>query len=140
VGELSEAAREVYRLITDFVQRVPGVAHTVVVSSDGLPLAISEGLAKEPADQLATVAAGLIGLSQSASRVFGGGAITQTIVEMERGVLMVRSIMIGSGMISSSMVGSGSDGASLAVLAAPDCDMGLIAKEVELIIERAGQT
>jgi len=72
VGELSQAAREVYGLITDFVQRVPGVANSVVVSSDGLPLAVSGQLAKDPADQLATVAAGLVSLTQSASRVFTG--------------------------------------------------------------------
>ena len=30
-------------LITNFVERVPDVAHAVVVSSDGLPLAFSAG-------------------------------------------------------------------------------------------------
>nr|BFE87362.1 hypothetical protein GCM10020093_099630 [Planobispora longispora] len=41
--ELSQAARGVNWLITDFVNNVPGVAHTVVVSADGLPLAFSDG-------------------------------------------------------------------------------------------------
>ena len=39
MSELSQAARGVNWLITDFVSNVPGVAHAVVVSSDGLPLA-----------------------------------------------------------------------------------------------------
>ncbi|WP_456154388.1 roadblock/LC7 domain-containing protein, partial [Sphaerimonospora thailandensis] len=41
--EMSQAARGVNWLITDFVNNVPGVAHAVVVSSDGLPLAFSDG-------------------------------------------------------------------------------------------------
>lgn len=41
--EMSQAARGVNWLITDFVNNVPGVAHTVVVSADGLPLAYSDG-------------------------------------------------------------------------------------------------
>ncbi|NJP24707.1 roadblock/LC7 domain-containing protein, partial [Microbispora sp. SCL1-1] len=41
--EMSQAARGINWLITDFVNNVPGVAHTVVVSADGLPLAFSDG-------------------------------------------------------------------------------------------------
>ncbi|WP_344877848.1 roadblock/LC7 domain-containing protein, partial [Nonomuraea antimicrobica] len=41
MNDLSHAARGVDWLITDFVSTVPGVAHAVVVSSDGLPLAAS---------------------------------------------------------------------------------------------------
>ena len=37
-------------LITNFVERVPDVAHAVVVSSDGLPLAFSAGFPQERAD------------------------------------------------------------------------------------------
>ncbi|MGW0073114.1 roadblock/LC7 domain-containing protein, partial [Streptosporangium sandarakinum] len=65
---MSQAARGVNWLITDFVTNVPGVAHTVVVSSDGLPLAYSDGFPRDRADQLAAVAAGLISLTQGASR------------------------------------------------------------------------
>ena len=43
-------------LITNFVERVPDVAHAVVVSSDGLPLAFSAGFPQERADQLETEA------------------------------------------------------------------------------------
>ncbi|MBO3744429.1 roadblock/LC7 domain-containing protein [Streptosporangiaceae bacterium NEAU-GS5] len=122
--EMSQAARGISWLITDFVNNVPGVAHTVVVSSDGLPLAFSEGFPKDRADQLAAVAAGLISLTQGASRVFEGGAVTQTVVEMQRGLLLIMQI---------------SDGSCLAVLAAADCDMGLVAYQMTLLVERAGQ-
>ena len=48
-------AQDLNWLITNFVERVPDVAHAVVVSSDGLPLAFSAGFPQERADQLAAV-------------------------------------------------------------------------------------
>ncbi|MEU7696305.1 roadblock/LC7 domain-containing protein, partial [Microbispora hainanensis] len=59
---MSQGARGLNWLIDDFVSSVPGVAHSVVVSADGLPLAYSHGFPKDRADQLAAVAAGLISL------------------------------------------------------------------------------
>ena len=105
-------------LITNFVERVPDVAHAVVVSSDGLPLAFSAGFPQERADQLAAVTSGLTSLTQGASRVFEGGAVVQTVVEMQRGVLVIMAI---------------SNGASIAVLAASTCDLGLVAYEMTLL-------
>ena len=84
--ELSAEARRFDWLITEFVTNTPGVAHAVVVSSDGLRLAQSEGFPPDRADQLAAVAAGLLSLTVGASRVFEGGPVTQTIVEMQRGL------------------------------------------------------
>ncbi|ACU76686.1 putative regulator of Ras-like GTPase activity (Roadblock/LC7/MglB family) [Catenulispora sp. EB89] len=120
---LTQAARNLNWLITNFVDRVPGVAHTVVVSSDGLLLAVSDGFPRDRADQLAAVASGLSSLTQGAARIFEGGAVTQTVVEMVRGFLFVMAI---------------SDGSALAVLASSDCDMGLIGYEMALLVERAG--
>ncbi|MEV0235898.1 roadblock/LC7 domain-containing protein [Nonomuraea sp. NPDC050786] len=111
-------------LITDFVRSVPGVAHAAVVSSDGLPLAVSAGFPPERANQLAAVASGLASLTQGASSLFGGGAVVQTAVEMQRGLMLNVSI---------------SDGSCLAVLAAPDCDMGVVAYQMTLLADRAGQ-
>jgi predicted regulator of Ras-like GTPase activity (Roadblock/LC7/MglB family) len=125
VTELSVEARRFDWLITEFVTGTPGVAHAVVVSTDGLRLAHSEGFPPDRADQLAAVAAGLLSLTVGAARVFEGGSVTQTVVEMERGLLLVMAI---------------SDGSCLCVLAAPDCDMGLVAYQMTLLVERAGQT
>ncbi|MFI7638119.1 roadblock/LC7 domain-containing protein [Nonomuraea sp. NPDC049400] len=122
--ELSQGARDINWLVSRFVDEVPGVAHAVVVSADGLPMAYSRGFPKDRADQLAAVAAGLVSLTQGSARVFEGGGVTQTLVEMERGLLLVVSI---------------SDGSCLAVLAAPDCDMGLVAYQMTILVERAGQ-
>ena len=76
-------------LISAFADRVPSVAHALVVSSDGLPLAFSHGLPPERVDQLAAVASGLTSLVEGAARIFGGGAVNQTVVEMRQGLLIV---------------------------------------------------
>jgi predicted regulator of Ras-like GTPase activity (Roadblock/LC7/MglB family) len=111
-------------LITDFVRRVPGAAHAVVVSADGLLLGSSQGLPRDRAEQLSAVSSGLISLTQGAARVFEAGDVAQTVVEMERGYLFLMQI---------------SDGSCLAVLAAPNCDIGLVAYEMTLLVERVGQ-
>ncbi|PRX50265.1 hypothetical protein B0I33_102384 [Prauserella shujinwangii] len=111
-------------LITDFVRRVPGAAHAVVVSADGLLLAGSEGLPRERAEQLSAIASGLVSLTLGAARCFEAGNVNQTVVEMELGFLFLMTI---------------SDGSSLAVLAAPTADIGTVAYEMTLLVERVGQ-
>lgn len=123
MSPLVRPAQDLNWLITNFVERVPSVAHAIVVSSDGLPMAFSQGFPADRVDQLAAVTSGLTSLTQGAARVFEGGAVTQTVVEMQRGLLIVMAI---------------SDGSSLAVLAAADCDMGLVAYEMTLLVERVG--
>ena len=115
-------AHDLNRLVTDFVERVSNVAHAVVVSPDGLPLAFNHGFPQERADHLAAVTQGLTSLTRGAARAFQAGIVVQTVVEMEAGVLVVMTI---------------GHGASLAVLAATGCDLGLVAYEMTLLVERA---
>ena len=110
-------------LVEDFVSRVAGVAHAIVVSADGLLLAGSERLPIDRAEQLAAVASGLVSLNLGAARCFEAGEVKQTVVEMERGYLFLMSI---------------SDGSCLAVLAAPNCDIGLIGYAMTRLVERVG--
>ena len=124
MNPVTSSAQDLNWLITNFVERVPAVAHAIVVSADGLPLAFSEGFPPDRADQLAAVASGLASLTQGAARVFEAGAVLQTVVEMEGGLLLVMAV---------------SNGSSLAVLAAADCDMGLVAYEMTLLVERVGR-
>lgn len=49
-------------LVSKFAREVPGVAHALLVSVDGLPVAASEHLPRERADQLAAVTSGLASL------------------------------------------------------------------------------
>ena len=111
-------------LITAFTERVPSVANAAVVSSDGLPLAFSHGLTAGRVDQLAAVTSGIASLVQGAARLFEGGPVAQALVTMDRGLLLVMSV---------------SGGSSLAVLAAADCDLGLVAYEMALLAERTGR-
>ena len=55
-------------LVDDFVNRVAGVAHALVVSAEGMPLTASAHLPRDRADQLAAVASGLVSLAQGAAR------------------------------------------------------------------------
>lgn len=111
-------------LITDFVRQVPGVAHAVVVSADGLLIARSQGMPPDRAEQLSAVTSGLVSLGHGAARVFDAGEVTNTVVEMDRGYLFLRSM---------------SNGSSLAVLATPKCDIGVVAYEMTLLAERVGR-
>ena len=124
MSPLTSSAQDLNWLITSFVERVPAVAHAIVVSADGLPLAFSAGFPEDRADQLAAVTSGLTSLTHGAARVFEAGSVIQTVVEMEGGLLLVMAI---------------SNGSSLAVLAASDCDMGLVAYEMTLLVERVGR-
>ncbi|HWG24773.1 roadblock/LC7 domain-containing protein [Actinospica sp.] len=120
---MSQAAKDLNWLINNFVDQVPKVAHAIVLSSDGLVMAYSDGLARDRADQLSAVACGLASLTVGAAKIFDGGPVTQTIVEMKRGFLFVMQI---------------SDGSVFAVMAAPECDMGLIGYQMTLVVERTG--
>lgn len=120
MSSLVRPVQDLNWLVTGFAERVPSVAHAIVISSDGLPMAFSQGLPKDRVDQLAAVTSGLASLTQGAARVFEGGAVTQVVVEMERGLLIVMTISYGS---------------SLAVLAAADCDLGLVAYEMTTLVE-----
>ncbi len=110
------------RMIASFAERVPAVAHAALVSADGLPLAASAGLPRDQADQLAAVTSGLTQLVQGAARIFRGGQVAQAVVVMERGTLIMMSM---------------SGNSVLAVLTAPECDMGDVAYEMTLLGERA---
>ncbi len=120
---LSNQANNVNWLVNNFVERVPGVTEAVVVSSDGLPIAASMGLDRDGVDRFSAVSSGLIGLAYGAAGRFGGGAVTEVIVEMEHAFLFVTGI---------------SDGSLLAVKATASCDVGMVAYEMAVLVEKTG--
>jgi hypothetical protein len=99
------------------------VAHALVVSSDGVPVAVSEGIGPDQAEQLSAITSGLVSLGTAAAKVFQCGTVTQTLVAMGQGTLVIMSI---------------SDGSSLATLATAEADLDLIAYEMTLLVEAAG--
>ncbi len=120
---MSTAATNVNWLVSNFVDHVSGVSEAVVLSSDGLPMAMSGGLDRDSADRFAAVASGLIGLAYGAAGRFGGGRVNEVIVEMEKAFLFVTGI---------------SDGSSLAVVADSECDVGLVGYEMAVLVEKTG--
>ena len=110
-------------LLNNFANSVAGIAHVVAVSADGLLLASSRDLPADRADQLAAIASGVVSLTEGASRMFHAGAVQQTIIEMESGYLFLMSV---------------SDGSSMGVLAARNCDVGQVGYEMALLVERVG--
>jgi predicted regulator of Ras-like GTPase activity (Roadblock/LC7/MglB family) len=121
--QLSSEASDLSWLIANFAKRTPGVAHAMVVSADGLPVAVSDRLERPKADQLAAISCGLASLTQGSARCIDGGLVKQTVVEMDRGLLVVMSI---------------SDGSCLTVLAASSCDVGVVAYEMTVLVTRTG--
>jgi predicted regulator of Ras-like GTPase activity (Roadblock/LC7/MglB family) len=118
------SAGELNWLLDSLVNQVAQVHQAVVLSSDGLLVGASTGLTRENAEHLSAVAASFQSLARSAGRQFGGGAVRQTIVEMDHAFLFVTA------------AGSG---ACLAVLAGSDADVGLIAYEMAMLVKRVGQ-
>lgn len=120
---ISAEARNTNWLIEDFVDRIEGVVDAVVVSSDGLLMAMSEGIGRAGGDQLAAVASGLTSLTQGAARCFGGGNVEQVIVELAGGYMLFMSV---------------SDGSALAVLATKESDVGVVGYEMQMLCVRMG--
>ena len=95
----------------------------MLASADGFALAFSATLPRGHADRLAAVTSGLAGLADGAARTFGAGEVIQTAVEMEALPVTMPAC----------------NGSTLAVLAAAECDLGLISGEMSLLAERAGR-
>ncbi len=110
-------------LVTKFAREVPGVAHALLVSVDGLPVAASEHLPRERADQLAAVASGLASRATGAAQLVEGGPVLQSVVEMQNGYLLLMRV---------------GDGSHLATLAVTSCDIGQIGYEMAILVERVG--
>ena len=110
-------------LVTDFTTRVADVAHAIVVSADGVPLALSADIPAQAVEQFSAITSGLTSLIAGAARIMDAGTPTQALVEMDHGLMFVKAI---------------SDGSSLAVLAAPECDTRQIAYEMTRLVEAVG--
>jgi uncharacterized protein len=121
---LSQDARDLSWLVSAFAERVPGVAHAIVVSSDGLLVAVSDHLPRDHADKLAAVTSGLVSITAGAAQMFDRDIVKQTVVEMGRGFFLVMTIR---------------DGSILAVLAAADADIGVVGYEMARLAKQAGE-
>jgi predicted regulator of Ras-like GTPase activity (Roadblock/LC7/MglB family) len=105
------------------VDNTDGVLYAAAVSSDGILVAASTGLHRASAEQLAAIIAGLTSLARGADRCFEGDGLEQIILEFGRGHLFITIL---------------GPGAALGVVASKDCEMGLVAYEMAVLVERAG--
>ncbi|WP_125775440.1 roadblock/LC7 domain-containing protein [Antribacter gilvus] len=122
---LSTEATNFGWLLDNFVRTVPGSRHTLVVSADGLLMAMSDQLERTSADQLAAIVSGMSSLTRGAARQLNGGNVRQAIVEMDNGFLFLMNV---------------SNGSVLGVVAEATCDIGLIGYEMALLVSRTEAT
>jgi uncharacterized protein len=111
-------------LLDDLVGRVAHVEKAAILSRDGFLLGTSAALPREDAEHLAALAAGIQSLANGGAAHFGGGAVHQSVIEMDRVFLFVTAA---------------GEGSCLAVLAGAEADVGLVAYEMARIVKQAGR-
>jgi predicted regulator of Ras-like GTPase activity (Roadblock/LC7/MglB family) len=109
-------------LLDDLVARVPHLSRAVFLSQDGLALGASRGLEQADMEHLAALAAAFQSLARSASHEFGGDA-RQSIIEMTSGFFIVTAA---------------GQGTCLAVLTTTEADIGQVAYEMAVLVQRTG--
>ncbi|WP_405774081.1 roadblock/LC7 domain-containing protein [Streptomyces sp. NBC_00859] len=111
-------------LLDDLTNRVEHVRHALVLSNDGLVTGASKELGQEDAEHLAAVASGLHSLAKGSGRHFRAGGVRQTMIEFDEGVLFVTAA---------------GEGSCLSILSTADADIGQIAYEMTLLVNRVGE-
>ncbi|MGI5268576.1 roadblock/LC7 domain-containing protein [Nonomuraea sp. CA-218870] len=116
--------RTIDGLLESLKDRTPGIRYVLVLTRDGLKMSYSSGLTRDRADQLSALSAGIQSLSLSASAEFGDAiGAGQAMVEFAGGLLLI--------------VPAG-EGAHLAVVAEEDAEVGLIAHNMNELVEQIG--
>ncbi|MFD5555772.1 roadblock/LC7 domain-containing protein [Streptomyces sp. NPDC127068] len=111
-------------LLDDLIDRVEHVRHVLVLSSDGLVTGASTALPREDAEHLAAVASGLHSLAKGSGRHFGAGRVRQTMIEFDGAVMFVTAA---------------GEGSCLCVLSTAEVDIGQVAYEMTLLVNRVGE-
>jgi predicted regulator of Ras-like GTPase activity (Roadblock/LC7/MglB family) len=109
-------------LLDDLVMRVSHIKRAVFLSQDGLALGASRGMEQADMEHLAALAAAFQSLARSASSNFGGEA-RQSIIEMTSGFFIVSAA---------------GQGTCLAILTTPEADIGQVAYEMAVLVQRTG--
>ncbi|WP_063041612.1 roadblock/LC7 domain-containing protein [Nocardia pseudovaccinii] len=110
-------------LLDDLVERLSGVRHAVVLSTDGMLLSRSSELSREQAEHFCALSSALHGLARSAGSHFDVGVVRQTVIELDRGILFVTSA---------------GDNACLSLLTEGTANMGMVAYEMNQTVHRLG--
>ncbi|MFF1697597.1 roadblock/LC7 domain-containing protein [Streptomyces sp. NPDC055239] len=111
-------------LLDDLTKRMESVRHALVLSNDGLVTGASSELRREDAEHLAAVSSGLHSLAKGSGRHFHAGNVRQTMIEFDDAVLFVTAA---------------GDGSCLCVLSSAEADIGQVAYEMTLLVNRVGE-
>jgi predicted regulator of Ras-like GTPase activity (Roadblock/LC7/MglB family) len=111
-------------LLDNLAGRVEHVRQAVILSRDGLVVAMSQNMSREDGDHLSALAAGVQSLARGAGQHFSGGEVRQTIIEMESAFLFVMAA---------------GQGTCLAVVASADANVGVMAYEMAMLVRRMGR-
>jgi predicted regulator of Ras-like GTPase activity (Roadblock/LC7/MglB family) len=111
-------------LLDDLTQRISSVRHALVLSNDGLVTGSSQSLERQDAEHLAAVSSGLHSLARGSGEHFRAGQVRQTMIEFEEGLLFVTAA---------------GDGSCLCVLTGAEADIGQVAYEMTLLVNRVGE-
>ena len=122
---MTDAATNLNWLLERLCDTVPAIKQAVVVSSDGLAMAKSQDVDRETAERLAAVSSGMIGLAYRSAGRLGAGAVSNIIVEMQQGWLFVTGIRHGS---------------LLCCLTTKEIDLGAVAFEMSIFVQRVGDS
>jgi predicted regulator of Ras-like GTPase activity (Roadblock/LC7/MglB family) len=109
------ASAQLEQMLADMARQATGVDQAVILSSDGLLVAMSPGLTRDDGDRFAAVAAGLLGIAVGASGPLNGGPVEEVVVQMRDKLLLVMRINAET---------------VLAALAPAGCDVATIAYEM----------
>jgi uncharacterized protein len=120
---ISTAVQRFNWLLRRFSAGTAGVIEAIAVSSDGLLIAMSATLERADADRLAAITSAINSLARGASRVYDLGSANKVIIDLDRGYLLVCTLGVGS---------------SLGVLALKEANLGVLAYEMAIFANRAG--
>jgi len=110
-------------LVSQFAEEVPGVAHALVVSLDGLQLAASGEISRDLGDQLAALTAGLLSMADQSGGLLGLGSSEYVTIRLPLGYLLFMRL---------------GDAAGFATVAATDCDLRVIAYQMSKFAASVG--
>lgn len=112
-------------LLDGLVRRLAGAEQAIALSGDGLLLARSAAMDRDGAEHLAAMASAFQSLSRAVGSQFGKGVVRQSVVELEYGYLVVTEA---------------GEGACLALLASVNADLGMVAYEMNVIVQQVGRS
>jgi len=120
---LSRQARDFSWAVDAFVRKTDGVTDAVVVSGDGLPIAMSDTRGPDAADRLSAIVSGLASLAGAVTATEDLGPLNKIILDLADGYLLVAAI---------------GHRALLGVRAVKDSDLGTVAFEMTVYANQAG--